>query len=81
MQRDVGDEDEEDESNLNLGKVVSAKYPFEKQEGWWLVVGDSNSNTLLSVKRLTLEKSSKVHIFYKYFSKLGLFFKLPSPSL
>lgn len=73
LQRDV-DEDDDNDSNA-LGKVISARYPTEKQEGWWLVVGDSNANSLLSVKRLTLEKRSKVNkLILKLFLKLILSF-------
>ena len=46
LQREVDDEDE-DEAGNPVNRVVSSRYPYEKLEGWWLVVGDSNNNTLL----------------------------------
>jgi len=42
--------------------VVSARYTTKKQEGWWVVIGNAGSNSLLCVKRLTFEKSSKVFL-------------------
>jgi pre-mRNA-splicing helicase BRR2 len=61
LARDV-DEDEDDEEAINaLGRVVCPRYPNkEKREGWWLVVGDPHSNSLLSVKRIALVKTTTV---------------------
>eukprot|EP01041_Mallomonas_annulata_P002895 gene2895-5684_t len=46
----------------SLAKVVCPRYPLERTEGWWLVLGDSNRNTLLSIKRVALGKSAKVKL-------------------
>jgi pre-mRNA-splicing helicase BRR2 len=56
LQREV-DEDAEESS---IGRVVCPRYPEEKTEGWWLVIGDTNSNSLLSIKRISLAAKSKV---------------------
>jgi hypothetical protein len=32
------------------------RYPKEKLEGWWVVLGDQKNNTLLAIKRVTLNK-------------------------
>lgn len=38
-------------------------FPFQKrEEGWWVVVGDPRSNSLLSIKRLTLQQKAKVKL-------------------
>lgn len=31
------------------------RYPGRKDENWWLVVGDTASNSLLAIKRVTLQ--------------------------
>ena len=54
------EEDEEEEATY--GQVVCPRYPASKGEGWWLVVGDTNTNNLLSIKRFTLNKETKVKL-------------------
>lgn len=35
--------------------------PLQKrEEGWWVVIGDPKSNSLISIKRLTLQQKAKV---------------------
>lgn len=36
--------------------VVAPFYPARKEEGWWLVVGDPDSNQLFSIKRYVLAR-------------------------
>ncbi|OIT02580.1 dexh-box atp-dependent rna helicase dexh12 [Nicotiana attenuata] len=36
-----------------VGPVFAPRYPKAKEEGWWLVVGDTKSNRLLAIKRVT----------------------------
>jgi pre-mRNA-splicing helicase BRR2 len=56
------DESEEAEGSA-FGKVVCPRYPSDKLEGWWLVVGNSSSNELLSIKRISIgRKSTKVRL-------------------
>ena len=51
--------DADDDFN-GVPDVVSARNSGRKQEGWWVVIGNASANSLLSVKRLTFEKNSKV---------------------
>lgn len=54
----VGDEDEDDSVDEGeVGRVVCPRYPSEKVEGWWVVIGDANTNTLLSIKRVNVGKA------------------------
>ena len=53
LQRETEDEGE-DGSSSSFGRVVCPRYPGEKAEAWWLVIGDSNSNALLSIKRVNI---------------------------
>ena len=41
------------------GSVIAPYFPNKREEGWWVVIGDSKSNSLLSIKRLTLQQESK----------------------
>ncbi|KAF3932488.1 hypothetical protein ABW19_dt0207759 [Dactylella cylindrospora] len=55
------DEDEEDEPDLT---VHAPFYPNQKMEGWWVVVTDDTTNSLLAIKRLTFGRSHKVKLEY-----------------
>ncbi|KAL4451451.1 hypothetical protein ABPG75_007113 [Micractinium tetrahymenae] len=45
-----------------LRPVDAPRYPSRKDENWWLVVGDPASNTLLAIKRVTLQRKAKVRL-------------------
>jgi pre-mRNA-splicing helicase BRR2 len=34
----------------------------KREEGWWVVIGDPRTNSLLSIKRLTLGAKAKVKL-------------------
>lgn len=63
LQRDV----DEDADPSTLDAVVCPRFPTARTEGWWLIVGDNNSNSLLSIKRLNIGAKAKV-IFVLSFS-------------
>eukprot|EP00656_Telonema_subtile_P033410 TRINITY_DN3701_c0_g1_i2.p1 TRINITY_DN3701_c0_g1~~TRINITY_DN3701_c0_g1_i2.p1 ORF type:complete len:1741 (-),score=696.10 TRINITY_DN3701_c0_g1_i2:270-5492(-) len=44
------------------GAVKAPYYPKRKDEGWWLVVGDPKANSLLSIKRVSLQGRAKVKL-------------------
>merc|ERR1719253_2061538 len=62
LEREVDEEDEEDETfdETQLGKVSAPLFPKEKRESWWIVVGDTKTNSLLSLKRVTLQRTQKL---------------------
>lgn len=62
LEREVDDEDEEDEAidETQLGKVSAPLFPKEKRESWWIVIGDTKTNSLLSLKRVTLQRTQKI---------------------
>ena len=51
---------DEDDDTSTLAKVYAPHYPKPKVEGWWLVVGDTKRNSLLCIKRVTLQQAAKV---------------------
>lgn len=60
LEREI-DEDEMTEAEMaGLGNVSAPLFPFEKKEAWWVVVGDSSSNFLHSLKRVNLGHKQQV---------------------
>ncbi|KAI9277671.1 Sec63 Brl domain-containing protein [Umbelopsis sp. AD052] len=57
LEREGDDDDEED-----LGPVLAPYFPGTKDEGWWIIIGDSSSKTLLAIKRITLQKRLTVKL-------------------
>jgi pre-mRNA-splicing helicase BRR2 len=51
---------EREMEGTELPAVTAAKFPGRRDEAWWLVVGDPNSNTLMAIKRVVLQRASKV---------------------
>ncbi|KAG1680515.1 U5 small nuclear ribonucleoprotein helicase [Nymphon striatum] len=47
-----------------VGPVIAPFYPQKREEGWWVVIGDIKSNSLISIKRLTLQQKAKVKLDY-----------------
>lgn len=45
-----------------VGQVIAPRYSKAKVENWWLVVGDTATNSLLSIKRLVLKDRSHVRL-------------------
>ena len=52
--------------NVNLeradeltGPVIAPLFPQKRDEGWWLVVGETKTNALISIKRLTLQQKAQ----------------------
>ncbi|KAD2067453.1 hypothetical protein E3N88_41917 [Mikania micrantha] len=50
------------EGRTEAGPVDAPRYPKSKEEGWWLVVGDTKSNQLLAIKRVPLQRKAKVKL-------------------
>ena len=44
------------------GPVIAPFFPTKKEEGWWVIIGDSKSDSLLSIKRLTLQQTAKAKL-------------------
>jgi len=44
------------------GPIIAPFFPKEKTEEWWLLVGDKKNNTLLCIKRVTIDKEKSVEL-------------------
>ncbi|XP_055327556.1 U5 small nuclear ribonucleoprotein 200 kDa helicase-like [Paramacrobiotus metropolitanus] len=54
-----------------VGPVIAPLFPHKREEGWWMVLAETSSNTLLSIKRVNVT-SAEV--------KLKLDFLAPEPA-
>ena len=45
-----------------VGPVLAPFFPQKREEGWWVVIGDSKTNALVSIKRQTLQHKAKVKL-------------------
>ncbi|CAH2036677.1 unnamed protein product [Thlaspi arvense] len=60
------------EGRTEVGPVDAARYPKTKEEGWWLVVGDTKTNQLLAIKRVSsLQRKAKVKLDFAVPSEPG----------
>ncbi|KAE8717867.1 SNRNP200 protein [Hibiscus syriacus] len=50
------------EGKTEVGPVDAPRYPKAKDEGWWLLLGDTKSNQLLAIKRVSLQRKAKVKL-------------------
>ena len=56
---------------VELGSVHAPLYPKEKEEAWWLLVGDSKTNALLSIKRVTLQRKANIKLDFNAPEQVG----------
>jgi len=55
--------DEDEDVNLTeLGKVSAPLFPKDKKESWWVVIGDAKRNSLLSLKRVSLQQVQNIKL-------------------
>uniref|UniRef100_A0A8C3K8M4 Activating signal cointegrator 1 complex subunit 3 n=1 Tax=Calidris pygmaea TaxID=425635 RepID=A0A8C3K8M4_9CHAR len=45
---------------LHQSQILNSSLRQKREEGWWVVIGDSKSNSLISIKRLTLQQKVKL---------------------
>lgn len=45
-----------------LLQVCAPLYPKSKTEAWWVVVGDKKTNSLLAIKRVTLQRKTRAKL-------------------
>jgi pre-mRNA-splicing helicase BRR2 len=44
------------------GPIMAPFFPQKRDENWWVVIGDTKTNTLVSIKRLTLNQKAKLKL-------------------
>jgi len=44
------------------GPVIAPFFPQKKEEGWWVVIGQSQTNALVSIKRLNLQQKASLKL-------------------
>ncbi|XP_015785684.1 U5 small nuclear ribonucleoprotein 200 kDa helicase [Tetranychus urticae] len=44
------------------GPIIAPFFPQKREEGWWLVIGDPKTNSLISIKRITLAQKQTVKL-------------------
>ena len=52
--------EETDTSDDPKSRASAPLYPVAVNEGWWLIVGDPNSNSLFSLKHISFQSNAKV---------------------
>jgi len=62
LEREIDEEEMDDEEMDQIGNVSAFLFPKEKREGWWIVIGDTKTNTLYSLKRVTLQQKARVSL-------------------
>lgn len=51
--------------------VVAPYFPQKREEGWWVVIGEPSTNTLISIKRVTLQHKAEVKLDFARPEKPG----------
>ncbi|UXI15487.1 Somatostatin receptor type 1 [Sarcoptes scabiei] len=47
------------------GSVIAPFFPQKREEGWWVVIGELKTNSLISIKRISLQKKAKVKLDFQ----------------
>ncbi|CAH2100629.1 unnamed protein product [Euphydryas editha] len=45
-----------------VGPVIAPFFPQKREEGWWVVIGEPKSNSLLSIKRVALGRAARLRL-------------------
>ncbi|KAI9164452.1 Pre-mRNA-splicing helicase BRR2 [Blastocladiella emersonii ATCC 22665] len=53
---------DEDDDTLGQAPVVAPQFPGEKQENWWLVIGDVAKRALYGIKRVTVPRELRTRV-------------------
>jgi hypothetical protein len=66
--------DEEIELKVNLEReekfendlVISSCFPGDKEEFWWVIIGDKKNNKVLATKRTLVKDRAEVKVNFEY---------------
>ncbi|OMO90989.1 hypothetical protein COLO4_18725 [Corchorus olitorius] len=59
------------EGRTEVEPADAPRFPKAKEEGWWLVVGDTKTDQLLAIKRVSLARKAKVNLVFCAPSEAG----------
>ena len=45
---------------MNIILILAPFYPGKRDEGWWLVIGEHKTNSLLAIKHVSLQQKKKI---------------------
>lgn len=62
LEREEGDDDDGLRALSEVPSVFTSRYPKAKEEGWWLVIGEESTGTLLSLKYVTFARRTRVKL-------------------
>jgi pre-mRNA-splicing helicase BRR2 len=62
-----------DYEHTTLTPVHSLYYPNEKEEAWWMIIGEKESNILLAIKRFTFVKDFEITLKINAPDNAGLY--------
>lgn len=54
------------EEELENDLVISSCYPGEKEEFWWVIVGDKKNNKVLATKRTLIKGKTEFKVSFEY---------------
>ncbi|CAL5363407.1 unnamed protein product [Camellia sinensis] len=57
LQRDI-------EGQTEVGHIDAPRYPKAKEEGWWLIVGDTKTSQLLVIRKVSFRRKSNVELVF-----------------
>ena len=46
--------------SVNIFFILAPFYPGKRDEGWWLVIGEHKTNSLLAIKHVSLQQKKKI---------------------
>lgn len=73
ISRNIEDDDEEladgqgqsENASNKVPLVTAPRFPNSREEGWWVIVGEPTTNTLLTVKYVALKQKAKVKLDFE----------------
>jgi len=71
LERESDEDDEDEEVVDEVPTVYAQHFPQKRSEGWWVVIGETSTNTLYSVRHVALKKKKTVKCRFSGPEKAG----------
>lgn len=59
---DDGNDEKGAEANKSVPFVTAPRYPEVREEGWWVMIGDTQTNSVLTLKHLNVKQKATVKL-------------------